>query len=131
MDAEEDLVAEIGAAIVCLDLGYQPRLRHPELLGAWIDLLRTHQQALPDAVRRGRDAASYLFQCRNVQLVAFEQWNAAERAREQDEEAGWAAARRLELLRQREGWALLCATGSRPGERVATAIKCEAAQRAA
>eukprot|EP01035_Chromulina_nebulosa_P034684 gene34684-46559_t len=29
-DGTEDLIAEIAAAVVCLDLGIRPRLRHPE-----------------------------------------------------------------------------------------------------
>jgi antirestriction protein ArdC len=126
VDEREDLIAEIASAIVCLDVGFQPRLRHPECLGAWTDLVRADRRTFSDAVAHARAAAGYLFECRDAQAALFEIWDAAERAREQAEEAGWAAERRSEHQRQREAWALRCTTGSRPGELPGFAVEREA-----
>jgi len=117
VDAREDLIAEIATAIVCLDLGFAPRLRHPQCKSGWIDLLRAAPCALPYVLRQARDAAAYLFELRDAQAAAFELWHAAERAREQAEEAGWAAERRVERQRERERWALRYATVKGLGER--------------
>lgn len=116
VDAREDLIAEIATAIVCLDLGFKPRLRHPECVGAWIDLSREQPGALVDFLRQAREAAAYLFELRDAQAAAFEIWDAAERAREQAEEAGWAAERRLQRQAERERWALRFATVKGSGE---------------
>lgn len=118
VDAREDLVAEIATAIVCLDLGFAPRLRHPECIASWIDLLREAPGLLAEVLRQARDAATYLFALRDAQATSFEIWDEAERAREAAEEAVWAAERRLLREQERERWALRCATVSRPGERL-------------
>jgi len=117
VDDREDLTAEIAAAIICLDLGFEPRLRHPECISRWTDLLRREPEALSIALQHAREAAAYLFERRDLQAALFEQWDAAERAREQAEEAVWAAERRQQRLLERGRWALRCAQSLRPGER--------------
>jgi antirestriction protein ArdC len=97
VDHREDLTAEIASAIVCHDLGFAPRLRHPECIPGWIELLGREPAVLREAAVQARDAAAYLFARRDAQAASFERWDAAER--------------------ERERWGLRCATASRPGER--------------
>ncbi len=113
----EDLIAEISASIVCIDLGIEPALRHPESLAAWIDLLRSDRRALGCAVRHAREASAYLFSRRDAQAEAYALIEAEERRAEREERARASAARRLRRQSERERWALRFAMVRRSGER--------------
>jgi antirestriction protein ArdC len=80
----EDLIVEIGAAIVCRSLGIEARLRHPDSLGIWTALLRSDDRIFGQTVRHARDAADYLFAQRDAQAAAFDRLE-AEVAREERE----------------------------------------------
>jgi antirestriction protein ArdC len=112
----EDLIAEIAGSIVCADLGIMPKLRHPESVGLWIDLLRTDLRALADAVRHARAAAEYLFDQRDAQAAAADQWEIEEARIEQEALPREAAARRLARRAESKRWGLRFATVKRSGE---------------
>ncbi|MDH7973922.1 zincin-like metallopeptidase domain-containing protein [Sphingomonas sp. AR_OL41] len=113
----EDLIAEIAAAIVCLDLGISPGLRHPACCPVWIALLRAEPQAFACAVRHAREAAAYLFHRRDLQAEAYARLAAEELQAVRAERARDAVARRPGWLAERERGALRCATVRRLGER--------------
>jgi antirestriction protein ArdC len=60
--AAEELVAEIGAAYLCADLGVSnaPRADHAAYVGSWLKLLRDDQRAIFTASRLADRAATYL-----------------------------------------------------------------------
>lgn len=112
----EDLIAEITTSIVCLDLGFAPRLRHPECAPVWIELLRADRQAFASAVRHAREAAGFLFYRRDYQAEAFAQEAAEELQAEREERARETAERRWLRQAERERWALRFATVKGSGE---------------
>jgi hypothetical protein len=116
----EDLIAEIAASIVCIDLGIEPGLRHSESLAAWIDLLRSDRQVFGCAVRQAREAAAYLFSRRDAQAEAYARLEAEEQQAEREERARAATVRRSRRQAERERWALRFATVRRSGERFPT-----------
>ncbi len=118
----EDLIAEIAASIVCVDLGITPRLRHPESVGLWVELLRTDLHAFADAVRHARAAAEYLFDRRDVQATAFDLDEIEEARIEGDALARETAARRVRRRAESERWALRYATVRRSGESFPRAV---------
>ena len=60
--AAEELVAEIGAAYLCADLGVSnaPRPDHAAYVGSWLKLLKNDQRAIFTASRLADRAATYL-----------------------------------------------------------------------
>jgi len=60
--AREELVAEIGAAFLCADLGVtnEPRPDHAAYVANWLQILRDDARALFTASRRASQAANYL-----------------------------------------------------------------------
>lgn len=60
--AAEELVAEIGAAFLCADLGVsnQPRLDHAAYVASWLKLLKNDTRAIFTAARLADCAAIYL-----------------------------------------------------------------------
>jgi antirestriction protein ArdC len=112
----EDLIAEIGASIICADLGIAPRLRHPESVDLWVELLRTDLHALAGAVRQARAAAEYLFDRRDLQAAAFALEEIEEARIEQEALARAAAARRVARQGESERWARCYAAVKRSGE---------------
>lgn len=60
--AAEELVAEIGAAYLCADLGVSnaPRPDHAAYVGSWLKLLRNDRRAIFTASRLADRAATYL-----------------------------------------------------------------------
>jgi antirestriction protein ArdC len=60
--AREELVAELGAACLCADLGITPEIRddHAAYLGHWLQALKEDKRAIfssgPRATRRGLPA---------------------------------------------------------------------------
>ncbi|MFA5965194.1 MAG: zincin-like metallopeptidase domain-containing protein [Sphingomonas sp.] len=113
----ENLIAEIAAAIVCLDLGIRPGLRHPEYCPVWVALLRADPQAFACVVRHAREAAAYLFCRRDVQAEAYARIEEEGLQVQHAESARAAAARRERRLAERERWAVRFATVKGSGER--------------
>jgi antirestriction protein ArdC len=60
--AREELVAELGAAFLCADLGITPEVRddHAAYLGHWLDVLREDKRAIFSAAAHAQRAADYL-----------------------------------------------------------------------
>jgi antirestriction protein ArdC len=58
--AEEELVGEVGAAMMCAALGVVPTVRHADYLGAWLDLLGADHRAIVRAASAASKAADYL-----------------------------------------------------------------------
>jgi antirestriction protein ArdC len=60
--AAEELVAEIGAAFLCAELGITQGLRpdHAQYLATWLKLLKSDSKAIFAAAARASEAASYL-----------------------------------------------------------------------
>ncbi len=60
--AMEELVAELGSAFLCADLGIsnEPRPDHAAYVASWLDVLRQDQKALFTAASRASAAADYL-----------------------------------------------------------------------
>lgn len=60
--AAEELVAEIGAAFLCAELGITPEVRpdHARYLAGWLALLKSDSRAIFAAAARASEAAAYL-----------------------------------------------------------------------
>jgi antirestriction protein ArdC len=60
--AREELVAELGAAFLCADLGITPDVRddHAAYLGHWLTVLREDKRAIFSAAAHAQRAADYL-----------------------------------------------------------------------
>jgi antirestriction protein ArdC len=115
VDAMEDLIAEMGSALVCARLGLAPALRHPDGIPAWIALLHGDSHAWSRAVRAAHHAADYLFALRDAQAAAFDRIDAEEVLERAIEVVEDQAGRRRRQS-ERERWAFGAVTGSRPGE---------------
>lgn len=68
--AAEELVAELGAAFLCAQLGIAatPRADHAQYLANWLRVLKSDKRAIFTAAARASDASDYL---RNLQPVAL------------------------------------------------------------
>ena len=64
--AREELVAEIGAAFLCAELGIVPTVRHADYIGAWLDLLRGDHRAIFRAASAASKAADWLLARRDA-----------------------------------------------------------------
>ncbi|MGC2463219.1 MAG: zincin-like metallopeptidase domain-containing protein [Steroidobacteraceae bacterium] len=60
--AAEELVAELGAAFLCADLGVtaEPRDDHASYLASWLDVLKRDKRAIFTAAAHAQRAADYL-----------------------------------------------------------------------
>lgn len=60
--AREELVAELGAAFLCADLGITPEIRedHAAYLGHWLSVLKEDKRAIFSAAAHAQRAADYL-----------------------------------------------------------------------
>lgn len=60
--AREELVAELGAAFLCADLGITPEIRddHAAYLGHWLGILKEDKRAIFSAAAHAQRAADYL-----------------------------------------------------------------------
>jgi antirestriction protein ArdC len=60
--AAEELVAELGAAFLCAELGITQEVRpdHAQYLAHWLKLLKEDSRALTTAAARASEAATYL-----------------------------------------------------------------------
>lgn len=65
--AREELVAEIGAAFLCADLGIalEPREDHADYLGHWLGVLKEDKRAIFQAAAHAQRAADFLHQLQN------------------------------------------------------------------
>jgi antirestriction protein ArdC len=58
--AAEELVAELGAAFLCAEFGFNNDLRHAGYLATWIGLLKGDTRAFFTACSKAQAAADYL-----------------------------------------------------------------------
>jgi antirestriction protein ArdC len=58
--AAEELVAEMGSALLCAHVGIDTRLRHPEYIGHWLRVLKADKYAVFAASKLAECAMSYL-----------------------------------------------------------------------
>jgi antirestriction protein ArdC len=58
--AREELVAEIGSAFICAELGIVPTVRHADYVGAWLEVLRADERAIFRAAAAAARAARFL-----------------------------------------------------------------------
>ncbi|MFL5240380.1 MAG: ArdC family protein [Rhizomicrobium sp.] len=58
--AAEELIAELGAAFLCAEFGFDGDLRHAGYLATWIDLLRADKRAFFIACSQASKPADYL-----------------------------------------------------------------------
>jgi antirestriction protein ArdC len=60
--AVEELVAEIGAAFLCADLGITPETRehHAAYIASWLQVLKNDKRAIFTAASHAQKAADYL-----------------------------------------------------------------------
>ena len=60
--AREELVAEIGSAFLCADLGIasSPRADHASYVGSWLELLKDEPRAVFDAATQAQRAVEFL-----------------------------------------------------------------------
>jgi antirestriction protein ArdC len=58
----EELVAELGAAFLCADLGIvdQPRADHAQYVDHWLEVLKGDKKAIFAAASKASEAASFL-----------------------------------------------------------------------
>ena len=58
----EELVAEIGAAFLCADLGITPETRddHAAYIASWLQVLKNDKRAIFTAASHAQKAADYL-----------------------------------------------------------------------
>lgn len=67
--AREELVAEMGAAFACAELGIKGDLQHPEYLANWLKVLKEDKKAIFKAASQARQAVEFL-QVREIALEA-------------------------------------------------------------
>lgn len=58
--AAEELVAELGAAFLCADFGFDGDVRHAGYIATWIELLKADKRAFFTACSKAQAAADYL-----------------------------------------------------------------------
>ena len=58
--AGEELIAELGAAFLCAEFGFDGDLRHAAYIGHWIELLNADKRAFFTACSQASKAADYL-----------------------------------------------------------------------
>jgi antirestriction protein ArdC len=58
--AGEELIAELGAAFLCAEFGFDSDLRHAGYIGHWIELLKADKRAFFTACSQASKAADYL-----------------------------------------------------------------------
>jgi len=70
--AREELVAELGAAFLCADLGItpEPREDHAAYLGHWLEVLREDKRAIFSAAAHAQRAVEYLRSLQVAQVNA-------------------------------------------------------------
>ena len=58
----EELIAELGSAFICAELGIspQPRLDHAQYLKHWLEMMKADSRAIFAAAARAQEAVSFL-----------------------------------------------------------------------
>jgi len=71
-DAREELVAELGAAFLCADIGITPEIRddHAAYLGHWLNVLKEDKRAIFSAAAHAQRAADFLHGLQPQPVVA-------------------------------------------------------------
>ena len=67
--AFEELVAEIGSAFLCTELGVQGNIQHENYVGSWIKRLKEDKRAIFSASRYAREAFEYLMDQEQLKLT--------------------------------------------------------------
>lgn len=72
--AAEELIAEMGAAFVCADLGITPEVRddHASYLAHWLTVLKSDKRAIFTAASQAERAASFLRELTTTRSVSTE-----------------------------------------------------------
>jgi len=60
--AQEELVAEMAAAFLCLDLGIEGKLQHREYIGCWVKHLQEQKDAIFKAAAAAEKAAAWMME---------------------------------------------------------------------
>lgn len=70
--AREELVAELGAAFLCADLGItpEPREDHAAYLAHWLEVLKADKRAIFSAAAHAQRATDYLHQMQKAEQLA-------------------------------------------------------------
>jgi antirestriction protein ArdC len=70
--AAEELIAELGAAFLCADLGITPEIRddHAAYLASWLKVLKEDKRAIFSAAAHAQRAADYLHGLQQRELAA-------------------------------------------------------------
>lgn len=81
--AREELVAEVGAAFICADLGLAPVVRqdHAQYIGPWLEKLENDHQMIFEAAHHASKAVTWMGE--QVHAVRIERARAQERVREE------------------------------------------------
>lgn len=58
--AREELVAELGSAFLCAELGIVPTVRHADYIGAWLEVLKGDNRAIFLAASMASRAADFV-----------------------------------------------------------------------
>jgi antirestriction protein ArdC len=77
--AREELVAELGSAFLCADLGLTPEVRedHAAYIASWITVLKDDKRAIFSAAAHALRAADYLHSLQPKQAETEEERAAA------------------------------------------------------
>jgi antirestriction protein ArdC len=67
--AFEELIAEIGSAFLCTELGIQGNIEHENYIGCWIKRLKEDKSAIFSASRYAREAFEYLMREEQLNLA--------------------------------------------------------------
>jgi antirestriction protein ArdC len=68
--AAEELVAELGAAFLCAEFGFDGDVRHAGYIATWIELLKADKRAIFTACSKASQAAEYLRELALAEAVA-------------------------------------------------------------
>ena len=80
--AREELVAELGSAFLCADLGIasSPRADHASYIASWLELLKDEPRAVFDAATQAQQAVEFLHALHDRNVGATGKSNTAEAA---------------------------------------------------
>ena len=70
--AAEELVAEMGSAFLCAQLGIEGHLRHPEYIGNWLKVLKDDKRAVFKASSLAQAAADFVLDRKEEELEPSE-----------------------------------------------------------
>jgi antirestriction protein ArdC len=72
--AREELVAELGSAFLCADLGITPEVRqdHAAYIQSWLDVLKNDKRFIFSAASHAQRAADYLHGLQSGQVTTQE-----------------------------------------------------------